>query len=147
RAQHICSTAASYRSSRSCPIESRRVSAPAAGGLRRRTGDSRRRHGRRTFNGSYLQRRKPVIPLDLPLGAGRADGTGGALRLSKEARSYPARFFRFDPAFANTEGAALATIATRNTTVAPADISTGISELLAKLARPTAVFAQAGADK
>jgi len=56
----------------------------------------------------YLQRRKPVIPLDLPLGASRDDGTGGAPRLAKEARSEPTRFFRFDTPFANTESAALA---------------------------------------
>lgn len=88
----------------------------------------------------YMQRRKPVIPLDLPLGASRDDGTGGALRLSKEARSDPARFFRFDPAFSNTEGAALAGIATRNGTAPHADISAKIAELLSRLARPTAFF-------
>jgi len=88
----------------------------------------------------YLQRRKPVIPLDLPLGASRDDGTGGALRLSKEARSDPARFFRFSSVFSNTEGAALATIATRGGTVPHADISKGLAELIAKLAQPTAFF-------
>lgn len=88
----------------------------------------------------YLQRHKPVIPLDLPLGASRDDGTGGAQRLSKEARSEPTRFFHFDPAYANTEGAALASIATRNGTVPPADISANIAELLRKLARPTAFY-------
>lgn len=88
----------------------------------------------------YLQRRKPVVPLDLPLGANRDDGTGGALRLAKEARSEPTRFFRFGAAFANTEGAALAGIATRNGTVAPSDVSARIAELLSKIARPTAFF-------
>jgi hypothetical protein len=33
----------------------------------------------------YLDRRHPVIPLDLPLGASREDGTGGATRLFAEA--------------------------------------------------------------
>lgn len=88
----------------------------------------------------YLQRRRPVIPLDLPLGASRDDGTGGARRLSKEARSDPARFFRFAPAFSNTEGAALAMIATRECTVPHADISTGVVELISRLTRPTAFF-------
>jgi len=88
----------------------------------------------------YLQRRKPVIPLDLPLGASRDDGTGGALRLSKEARSDPARFFRFASAFSGTEGAALATIATRGGAAPHADVSKGVAELIAKLAQPTAFF-------
>jgi TIR- and PNP-associating SLOG family len=90
--------------------------------------------------GLYLQRHKPVVPLDLALGASRDDGTGGALRLSKEARSDPTRFFRFEPAFAHTEGAALAGIASRSGTVAPADISAKLVELLSKLARPTAFY-------
>ena len=88
----------------------------------------------------YLQRHKPVVPLDLPLGASRDDGTGGAMRLSKEARSDPGRFFRFDPAFANTESAALAGVATRNGTAPAADISGRLAELLCKLARPTAFY-------
>jgi hypothetical protein len=33
----------------------------------------------------YSARRKPVIPLDLAIGASREDGTGGALRLNREA--------------------------------------------------------------
>lgn len=90
--------------------------------------------------GLYLQRRKPVVPLDLPLGGSRDDGTGGALRLSKEARSEPTRFFRFDPAFANTESAALAAIATRNGMAPAVDISVRITGMLSKLARPTAFY-------
>jgi hypothetical protein len=90
--------------------------------------------------GLYLQRHKPVVPLDLPLGASRDDGTGGALRLSKEARSEPTRFFRFDPAFANTESAALAGIAARNGTAPAAEISRGIVDLLCKLVSPTAFY-------
>jgi hypothetical protein len=88
----------------------------------------------------YLQRRKPVVPLDLPLGGSRSDGTGGALRLSKEARSEPARFFRFDPAFVNTEGAALAGIATRSGIVLAEEIAGKIAELLSKIAPPTAFY-------
>jgi hypothetical protein len=53
----------------------------------------------------YLSRRKPVVPLDLAVGASREDGTGGALRLSKEARAEPGRFIRFADAHANSGGA------------------------------------------
>jgi len=88
----------------------------------------------------YLQRRKPVVPLDLPLGASREDGTGGALRLAKEARTEPTRFFRFDAAFANTESAALAEIATRAGAAKPADVAAKLSALLRKLTRPTTFF-------
>jgi hypothetical protein len=88
----------------------------------------------------YLQRKKPVVPLDLPLGASRDDGTGGAVRLAKEARSEPTRFFRFDLAFANTESAALADLATRAGAAAPAEVAQRIAGLLCKIARPTAFF-------
>jgi len=88
----------------------------------------------------YLQRRKPVVPLDLPLGASREDGTGGAVRLAKEARSEPTRFFRFETSFANTESAALADIATRAGAVAPAEVAQRIAALLCKLSRLSAFF-------
>lgn len=80
------------------------------------------------------------MPLDLSLGASRNDGTGGAPRLAREARSDPTRFFRFDPMFANAESAALANLATRNGTVAPSKIAVGLTELLVKIARPTAFY-------
>ena len=87
----------------------------------------------------YLSRRKPVVPFDLALGASRDDGTGGAMRLAKEARAEPVRFFRFSPAYANTEGAALAEIATRNGSTAAANVASRTLSLLAKIERP-AVF-------
>jgi len=88
----------------------------------------------------YLARRKPVVPLDLALGASRDDGTGGAMRLSKEARSEPARFFHFQPSYANAEGAALAEIATRNGLVPAHDLAASAVLLLTKLAKPTAFY-------
>jgi len=87
----------------------------------------------------YLSRRKPVVPLDLALGASRDDGTGGAMRLAKEARAEPPRFFRFSRAYANTEGAALAEIATRNGAAEATDVASRTVRLLAKVERP-AVF-------
>src|SRR5205807_6307498 len=40
----------------------------------------------------YLQERKSVIPLDLPLGANKNDGFGGAPRLAAFALSKPEQF-------------------------------------------------------
>jgi hypothetical protein len=88
----------------------------------------------------YLARRKPVVPLDLALGASREDGTGGAMRLAKEARAEPARFMRFSSGYANTEGAALAEIATRNGAAVVSDVAGRIVSLLSKIARPTAFY-------
>ena len=65
---------------------------------------------------------------------------GGAVRLAKEARTEPTRFFRFGPAYANTEGAALAALATRNGAAVASDIAGRAVELLAKIARPTAFY-------
>jgi TIR- and PNP-associating SLOG family len=88
----------------------------------------------------YLSRRKPVVPLDLALGASRNDGTGGAMRLAKEARADPTRFFRFVPDFVSTEGAALAEIATRSGAAAASEIASRTVSLLVKIARPTAFY-------
>jgi TIR- and PNP-associating SLOG family len=88
----------------------------------------------------YLSRRKPVVPFDLAIGASRDDGTGGALRLAKQARAEPNRFLRFGPAFAATEGAALAEIATRGGAVAATDIADRAIALLGKIARPNAFY-------
>lgn len=88
----------------------------------------------------YLSRRKPVVPFDLALGASRDDGTGGAMRLAKEARAEPTRFFSFSPPHANTEGAALAQIATRNGAATASDIAARTVNLLTKIARPAAFY-------
>lgn len=88
----------------------------------------------------YMARRRPVLPLDLALGASRDDGTGGALRLSKQSRAEPNRFLRFVPADAGTEGAALSSIGTRDGNVASGEIAKRISTILSKVARPDAFY-------
>jgi ATP nucleosidase Cap17-like protein len=88
----------------------------------------------------YLARRKPVVPLDVALGASRDDGTGGGPRLAKEARAEPRRFFRFGPSFADTEGAALSGIGTRNGSVSANEIANGLIGILSKIARPNAFY-------
>jgi hypothetical protein len=87
-----------------------------------------------------MARRKPVIPLDLAVGASREDGTGGALRLARQARTEPHRFFRFSPSSAGTEGAALSDLATRNGSVPATDIADRVTGLFSKLARPDAFY-------
>jgi hypothetical protein len=88
----------------------------------------------------YMARRKPVIPLDLAIGSSRDDGTGGGLRLAKQSRAEPGRFVRFNPAFSQSEGAALAKLATRNGAVAASIIANGLLDLLNKLAPPDAFY-------
>jgi TIR- and PNP-associating SLOG family len=88
----------------------------------------------------YLSRRRPVVPLDLVLGASREDGTGGALRLSKQARAEPGRFFRFRSAEAGTEGAALSSVATRDGNAPAGETASRVLGILAKVARPDAFY-------
>jgi hypothetical protein len=88
----------------------------------------------------YLTRRRPVVPLDLALGASREDGTGGALRLSKQARAEPNRFLRFGSANAGTEGTALSSIATRDGITPSGEIAGRVSGILARVAPPDAFY-------
>ena len=88
----------------------------------------------------YLHRRKAVIPLDLAIGASRGDGTGGGLRISKQARAEPARFIRLSPSFSGTEGAALAQVGTQNGSAAPDHLADAIAALLNRLARPDVFY-------
>jgi TIR- and PNP-associating SLOG family len=88
----------------------------------------------------YLSRRKPVVPFDLSLGASREDGTGGAMRLAKEAKADPTRFVRFRSEYAGTEGAALAQIAMRNGAAAAVDVADKATTLLSRVEQPYAFY-------
>jgi len=88
----------------------------------------------------YMARRRPVLPLDLALGASRDDGTGGGLRLSKQSRAEPHRFLRFGPAAMGTEGAALSSIGTRDGNAVSGEIAERLSTILSKVARPDAFY-------
>ncbi len=88
----------------------------------------------------YLNERKTVIPLDLPLGASRGDGTGGSERLARESRAEPARFIRVQKRFANQVNARLAGLATRNGAEPHRDIARRIIDLLGILAPPTVFY-------
>lgn len=88
----------------------------------------------------YRRSLKPVIPLDVPLGASRADGTGGAERLARESRRDPQAFIRFGGGDAGGEGAALSTIATNAGTGDADRIAAAVQAVLLKLIRPTAFY-------
>ena len=88
----------------------------------------------------YRKSCKPVIPLDLPLGASREDGTGGAERLARESRANPLGFIRLREGEAGTEGAKLARIATDQGRVSVNVVASSIIEILESLAPPTAFY-------
>jgi hypothetical protein len=88
----------------------------------------------------YLARRRAVVPLDLEIGASRHDGTGGSVRLAKQARAEPDRFIRLIDEFAGTEGAALAQAATRNGASPPDGVVQAIVNILTRLARSNAFY-------
>ncbi len=88
----------------------------------------------------YLQERRTVIPLDLPLGASRGDGTGGSERLARESRAEPGRFLRMQRDFRDRGNSELAGLATRNGAEPDTDVAQRIMELLGRLAPPTVFY-------
>lgn len=88
----------------------------------------------------YKKSCKAVLPLDLPLGASREDGTGGAERLARESRANALGFIRLREGETGTEGAKLAKIAT-NQGRTPGDVvAAGILDIITSLAPPTAFY-------
>ncbi len=88
----------------------------------------------------YRRSRKPVIPLDLPLGASRGDGTGGTERLARESRNDPQAFLRFGGGDSGSEGAALSAIATNGGKADPKIVAKGVLDILRKLTPPAAFY-------
>jgi len=88
----------------------------------------------------YMDRRYPVIPIDLPLGASREDGTGGSMRLAAEARNDPSRFFSLQVDFAGTAGGRLAAISTRGGSEDVNIITGKVIALLRILSPPIAFY-------
>lgn len=88
----------------------------------------------------YLHERRTVIPLDLPLGASRGDGTGGSEHLAQQSRKEPGRFVRLQRNLVYRANAELAGLATRNGMEPHADVARRIIGLLGMLAPPTAFY-------
>ena len=89
---------------------------------------------------AYLARRKPVIPLDLPIGASREDGTGGAQRLNREALVNPSDFFRLRPEQQSTGATVLSLLATRAGKQDASEIASNFAALVSALDRPIAFY-------
>ena len=88
----------------------------------------------------YMAQRRPVLPMDLPLGASRADGTGGSERLYREARSNSHQFVRLPAPISETASTRLVSLATRNGTVDVVQIAGNVIALMLTLAPPKAFY-------
>lgn len=89
---------------------------------------------------SYGARRKPVIPLDLAVGASREDGTGGAQRLNREARVNPSEFLRVAPGREHMAGTLLTLLTTNGGHTAISEVVGSFSRVVAALDRPVAFY-------
>lgn len=88
----------------------------------------------------YRAHGRSVVPLDLELGASREDGTGGAPRISSEARARPEDFVVLSRSSTGRAGSMLAAMATRNGEAAVDAVADATLRLLESLAPPQAFY-------
>lgn len=88
----------------------------------------------------YQARHRPVIPLDLPLGASREDGIGGSERMSREARANPAAFLRLHSERSESGASLLVATGTNNGTAEVETVSSAVMRLLTAIDHPTAFY-------
>lgn len=86
--------------------------------------------------GLYQDRRRPVIPLDLPLGASRNDGTGGSESAAQRARNKPENFFTLQTDKQDRAAGWLSLISTRDGTAPLGEVVPELLDLLQALERP-----------
>ena len=89
---------------------------------------------------AYIARRKPVIPLDLSIGASREDGTGGAERLNREALANPRDFVRLRPEQQSMASTLFALLATKGGKVEVTEVVTNVERLVTSLDLPIAFY-------
>lgn len=87
---------------------------------------------------TYSTKGKPVIPLDLQLGASQRDGSGGAARLFSKARTAPEDFFRLEKGHSASE--LLDRTATRDGNSPTSQVVENILNLLKALEPPQAFY-------
>lgn len=86
----------------------------------------------------YVQAGKPVIPLDLELGASTGDGSGGAARLHKKALAAPAEFVRLTEPW--RAGVLLSDLRTENGGRPVADVVSAVMQVIENLSPPVVFY-------
>ena len=89
---------------------------------------------------TYIACRKSVVPFDVPIGASREDGVGGAERLNREARSHPGEFLRLRPEQQSLAATLLALLTTNGGKRDIDEIVCNLSTLVSALDNPLAFY-------